>query len=100
MCLMCILGWGTAVFREGHRHAGVSFVVPHTGMSCSEQISQNLLYSQRNVRLMCNDAQLPGTIVLSTQQFPDSKYVGYSIPQCSTAPSLSPHTAPTAFKTH
>lgn len=88
------------MFREGHRDAGVSFVVPHTGMSRSEQISQNLLYSQRNVRLMCNDAQLPGTIVSSTQQFPDTKCVGYSIPQCSTAPSLSPHTAPTAFKTH
>lgn len=47
---------------------------------------------------MCNDAQLPGTIVSSTQQFPDSKCAGYSIPQCSTAPSLSPHAVPTAIK--
>lgn len=67
-------------------------------MSHSEQISQNKLYKERNVRLMCNDAQLPGTKVPSTQQFPDSKYAGYSIPQCSTAPPLSPHTAPTAIK--
>lgn len=47
---------------------------------------------------MCNDAQLPGTIVSSTQQLPDSNCVGYSIPLCSTGPSLSPHAVPTAIK--